>query len=307
MSNGVSIMQINLFPSNNVNSNKNKSFGRYFDDRMVKWFERTLCEVRNTNPYLTDKDIATMRNSITSFNAFYKGAETINTVRIENEIYKKFGIPAHFNGDKYLAGLVSLTLNIFKKLNLPLPAMISKQRLRPTTNASCNPADRSVVFNSLVDWSDTQFEAIAQKFTHFSSSGHFLKTPLHEFMHSVNVARLKEIAMKKTQFVNSLNSQSIKKLLSMDFYTPKTIEGALPIKNKMAADYIQKNVSIYASTKPVEMFADIGTKMIADNLDYKTLLPKKHPFAFKDFTEDKYLMQIMNDVWNGNFDKYIRG
>ena len=291
----------------NYNTKSNQNFGRYFDPKMMKWFEDYLAQARQTNPYLTAKDIATMRNSISSFNAFYKGAQQVNPVNIENEIYKKFGIPAKFYGDNFLASMVALSLNIFKKLKMPLPTSVSKGVLENHVNASCFPHDRSVVFNSLVDWSDTQVEAIVGKLHGITSTGHFLRTPLHEFMHSVNVAKLKELAAKKMQQVNSINSPNIRKLLTMDFYTPKVIEGAYPIKNKAAADYIAKNVSEYAATKPVEMFADIGAKMIADNLNYKTLLPQRHPFAFKDFTEDKYLMQIMNDVWNGNFEKYIKG
>lgn len=296
-------MKINTVQNN---TKLHKNFGRYFDPNMMKWFEEYLAQSRQVNPYLTSKDITTMRNSINSFNAFYKGASSVNPITVQNEIYKKFSIPADFKGDKFLASIVALSLNIFKKLNLPLPTMITKAPLEEDVSACCRTMDRSVVFNSLVDWSDTQFEAIVGKLQGITSTGHFLKTALHEFMHNVNIYRLQELAQKKMQQVNSIKSPNIRKLLSMDFYTPKIKEGIYPFKDKVTADYIEKNVSKYAATKPVEMFADIGAKMITDNLNYKTLLPQRHPFAFKDFTEDKYLMQIMNDVWNGNFEKYIR-
>ena len=56
---------------------------------------------------------------------------------------------------------------------------------------------------------------------------------------------------------------------------------------------------------PAEMFAEIGAKLIANSLDMRTLRPAYNPFAFKNFTQDKYLMQMMDDFYNGRFEKYL--
>ena len=45
--------------------------------------------------------------------------------------------------------------------------------------------------------------------------------------------------------------------------------------------------------------------MVTDTLDKRTLRPTHNPFVFKDFTQDKKLMEMMEDFYNGRFEKYI--
>ncbi len=289
------------------NTKSNTSFKMAIDPILLKQrFEKIIPQWRRYNPQLTDKDVLTMRKSIDSFIAFSKGVKSINVSNVENQIYHKYNIPAHFQGDKYLAGIAALALNVFQKLRLNLPTALYKRPLAYGVRASCSTLDRSVSFNSSIDWSNTQLEAINEKLGNGVSTGHFLRTPIHEFMHSVHIINLKKLAAQKQQFVDNLYSKHLREFLKMDFKTQILSEGANDIQNAEAAKYIKKNVSWYASTKPVEMFAEIGTKMIADTIDTKSILPSKNPFVFKDFTEDKLLMSMMNDFWKGNFDKYIR-
>jgi hypothetical protein len=72
-------------------------------------------------------------------------------------------------------------------------------------------------------------------------------------------------------------------------------------------DYIAQKVSTYGSTKPVELYAEIGTKMIANSLDSKTIMPVNNPFVFRQFTQDKFLMTMMDDFNKGDFNKYLQG
>ncbi len=281
------------------------SFSGYYDAEKLRQFEKLLDYYRKVNPYLKKTDIVTMRNSISSYNAFLKGARSVNPVNVENQIYKRMGIPAHFENDKYLASLSAITLNIFKKLKLPLPTGLKKAPLEPHVRASCSTSDRVVTFNSLMDWSDTQEEQILERMNNLVSSGHFLRTPIHEFMHSVHLVNLHKLAAEKQQRIANLGGWLKQTFGTIDYKARMINDGGTFFKNGNASRYIYENVSKYGATRPVEMFADKCAQMIADTLDYKTLLPKKHPFAFKYFTEDKYLMKMMDDFWMGNFSDYI--
>lgn len=73
------------------------------------------------------------------------------------------------------------------------------ESLEPHVRASCSTTDRVVTFNSLMDWSDTQEEQILERMKNFVSSGHFLRTPIHEFMHSVHLVNLHKLAEEKQQ------------------------------------------------------------------------------------------------------------
>lgn len=290
----------------NSNTNYNPSFKRYFDSNMRKEFERLVDYYKRVNPYLKGEDIIVMRDSIDSFNAVYKGAQTINTTNVENQIYNKFHIPADFKGDKFLASMTALTLNIFKKLHLPLPTSIKVAPQKGNVAGSCSTYTREITFNQNDDWSDVQYRMIFEKLLNWSSSGHFLSTPIHEFMHSVHLFNLHKLASQKQQIVDSLHSKMLRDFLKMDFKTTMINQAGSPLVNKTANNAVQQKVSEYGSLSPAEMFADIGAKMISYNLDRKTILPSRNPFAFKDFTEDKAMMKIMNDVWEGNVTQYIQ-
>ncbi len=294
--------------SNNIQTyekKENLSFKRYYDKELKRAFEKELAKALKKNKNISPQDVLVMRNSIESYNAFYKGALTVNAQKLENDIYKKFKIPCDFGGDKFLAAMAGLTLNIFQKLKLPLPTGIYKRLDRQSYLASCDTINRYVVFNALYDWSDSQSRAIAYKLSQNKSTGHFLHTPLHEFMHSVHLFNLHKVAADKQQLFDKTHSKIFRDFVKMDFKTTMIVDSMSDFKNKPAANYVSNKVSEYGSTKPIEMFADIGAKMIAEVLDTKTILPKRNPFVFKDFTGDKFLMQMMNDFWRGNFSKYI--
>lgn len=287
-------------------NNSQPAFNGFYDAEKIRQFEKQLQYFRKINPYLKDIDAVTMRNSIVSYNSFLKGAESVNPSNVENQIYKRMGIPAHFQNDKYLASLTALTLNIFKKLKLPLPAAVRKEHLDYGVRACCNTTDRAVIFSSAMDWSGTQEEMINERLRNFVSSGHFLRTHIHEFMHSVHINTLDKLAHKKQAQVNLIHSAWWQQVLNIPNFKTKMInDGVKPFKDGNAVKYINEHVSAYGATRPAEMFADVGAQMIADTLNYKTILPKNNPFVFKEFTQDKYLMQMMNDFWTGNYSKYI--
>ena len=147
----------------NIYTNSTPSFKRYFDANMRKNFERMVDYYKRINPYLKDEDIMVMQNSIDSFNAVYKGAQTINTTNVENQIYNKFHIPADFKGNKFLASMTALTLNIFQKLRLPLPTGIKVAPQKGNIAGSCSTYTREITFNANEDWSDVQYCMIYQK------------------------------------------------------------------------------------------------------------------------------------------------
>lgn len=298
-------MKINNTNYNNNTRNNNPSFKRYFDAAMMKEFEELVYQYKRVNPYLKGEDIAVMRKSIDSFNAFYKGAQNINTRNIENQIYNKFHIPADFQGDKFLAGMGALTLNIFKKLRLPLPTGLYVKPLKDNVAACCDTMQRYITFNQNDNWSDVQYRMIAEKLHNWAASGHFLKTPIHEFMHSVHLFNMHKLAAQKQSSGSSLYNKMINDFLKMDFITTMINQAGSPLIDKTANSQVFQKVSRYGASTPAEMYADIGAKMITYNLDRKTILPSKNPFVFKDFTEDKYLMKMMNDIWSGNVKDYI--
>ena len=285
---------------------KTTSFKRYYDAEMMKEFEKLVKYYKKHNPRLQGEDIAVMRKSIDSFNAVYKGAQTVNTENVENQIYKKFKIPADFKGEKFIASMSALTLNIFKKLHLPLPTGIYVAPLNEHVAASCDTMDRFITFNQNGDWANSQYRAIIEKLANWSSTGHFLQTPIHEFMHSAHLANIHKIAAQKQQLVDSLHSKMLRDFLKMDFKTKMINEAGAALADPLANQKVAQKVSEYGSYTPAEMYADIGAKMITYNLDRKTVLPTRNPFVFKDFTEDKYLMKMMNDIWSGNVKDYIK-
>jgi len=297
-------VEFNNISISNATKHQPNFKGLYTPDK-IKAFEKLVNQYKSTNPYLSGLDIFRMRESIESFNAFYKGTKSLNVDKITNEIYRKYKIPCDFKGDKIIAGCSALTANIFHKLKLVKPTSISKNRMDIDALGTCNPQNRSVGFAFDHNWENIQEEAILAKLCNHSSTGHFLKTFIHEFMHSVHVNNLYKLG-QKTNIVNNPYGQRLKLIQQNPVLVSKAlVDGAKPFTKGNAQNYIMQKVSNYGSTKPVEMYAEIGTEMITSVLDKKTILPKRDPFVFKNFTEDKFLMSVMDDFWNGNFEKYI--
>lgn len=284
-------------------------FTGYYSPQQVKNLEQYIYNSRKLNPNITGNDIIKMRESIASFNAFYEGTKTLNPERVSNDLYKKFQIPSDFRGDKILAGCSALAANIFHKLKLPQPKGIYKNTLNPGVLGNCNAYTRVLNFTDNFHWAEVQQEALEAKIRNHSSSGHFLKTFLHEFMHNYHVKRIQDIARSTNptyEMQSIMNSAGFTAIKQQPYLETKMIaQNGAPITNLIAKTYIQQKLSAYGATLPAEMFAETGAKLIADSLDMKTLRPTHHPFAFKDFTQDKFLMQMMNDFYNGKFDKYI--
>jgi len=305
-------MRINALQTNTIapKTKQNTAFTGYYSPQGVQQLEKYIIDMaRQGGRHLTDTDIATMRKSISSYNAFYNGAKTVNPQRISNDLYHKFQIPSDFRGDKILASASALVANIFHQLKLPQPKGIFKYPLGPKIMGNCELTTRIIRFTDDFYWPEVQGEAIKAKVNNHSSTGHFLKTFIHEFMHNYHIKRLDDIlanSQSNQAYANILNSPVFKALRQQpNFVTKIFVQNGTEIKNPKVKDYIANKLSQYGSTMPAEMFAETGAKLIADSLDMKTLRPSHNPFAFKDFTQDKFLMQMMDDFYNGNFDKYL--
>lgn len=282
-----------------------KNFKAFYTPSQIKQLEEYIMANRHYNPRMTGIDISKLRESIASFNAFYSGTKTLNPQNVSNELYHKMGIPSDFRGDKIMAGCSALAANIFHKLGLPMPKGVYKDALGPGVMGCCNGDTRVVRFTNDFDWSMVQNEALQAKVSNFSSSGHFLKTFLHEFFHNVQVKQLHDINTKKT--ASSLINSKVYQLLGQnpDFETRSLWQNGSEIKNLTAKSYIQEKVSLYGATLPAEAYTETATKMVTDTLDKRTLRPTNNPFVFKNFTQDKKLMEMMDDFYNGRFEKYI--
>lgn len=282
-----------------------KNFKAFYSPAQIKQLEEYIMTNRHLNPHMTGIDISKLRESIASFNAFYNGTKMLNPQNISNELYHKMGIPSDFRGDKILAGCSALAANIFHKLGLPQPKGIYKDALGQGIMGSCNGLTREVRFTNDFDWSMVQNEAIQSKVCNFSSSGHFLKTFLHEFFHNVQVKQLHDINVKRTS--SSLINSKVYQILghNPNFETRSLWQNGSEIRNLSAKSYIQEKVSLYGATLPAEAYTETATKMVTDTLDKMTLRPRNNPFVFKNFTQDKKLMEMMDDFYNGKFEKYI--
>ena len=298
-------MKIANTPAKNNSSNTTTNFKAFYSPQQIRELERFILANKHLNPQVNGLEIMRMRESIDSFNAFYNGTKTINPINISNELYRKMRIPSDFKGDKILAGACALTANIFHKLNLPQPKGIYKEPLEKGVLGNCNGMNRIVKFTTDFDWSMAQLEAIQARITNFSSSGHFLKNFLHEFFHNVQIKQLHELSQLRAS--SSLINSKVFEILGYnpDLKTRSLWQNGLEIKNLQAKSYIKEKLSIYGSTLPAEAYTETTTKMVTDTLDKRTLRPTHNPFVFKDFTQDKKLMEMMEDFYNGRFEKYI--
>ena len=287
-------------------TDRTPSFKGYYTAAAVKKLEDSIMMAKIYNRNLTDIDIKTMRESIRSFNAFYNGTKTLNSENISNQLYRKFNIPSNFKGDKFLAGCCALAANIFHALKLPQPRGIFKADIGYKAMAHCSVGDRVLSFSDNFHWPAIQSYAIDSKLYNFSSSGHFLKVFLHEFMHNVQAKKLVELASKerKGDILNSPAFIEIRQKPWID--TSKLIlDAGKSLSNFKVKALVENKVSDYGATAPADMFADTGAKMICDNLDMRTLRPQKNPFTFKYLEQDKFLMKMMDDFYHGKFEGYV--
>lgn len=285
--------------------NLKKNFKAFYSPQQIKNMRNFILENKHLNPKIDGVEIMRMMDSMDSFNAFYKGLKSISAQGVANELYRKMGIPADFNGDKILAGCCGLVANIFHHLHLPQPKGIYKTALEPNVLGCCNGMTRILKFTSDFDWNKIQNEAIEAKVCNFSSSGHFLKTILHEFFHNVQVKQLHDIAKRRTS--SPLINTKVFEILGFnpDFKTKLILDNMAKISNEKVKRLLEEKVSSYGATLPAEAYTETVTKMVTDVLNKKTLRPICNPFVYKEFTQDKALMEILTDFYTGNFQKYI--
>lgn len=302
-------MKIDAIQSNTVKKHR-PEFTGYYTQKGVQQLEKNIMDwARVPRSHLTDVDVSTMRKSIASFNAFYDGTKTLNPQRISNDLYHKFGIPSDFRGDKIIAGASALVANIFHKLKLPQPKGIYKTTLPEDVLGSCNVGTRIVSFTDQFRWQEVQDQAINARLYNHSSTGHFLRTFIHEFIHNYHIKRLDDIVESSRTnpvYASIANSPTFRALRRQPNFVTKIFQQCgTEIQNPAVKDYIANKLSQYGSTMPAEMFAEVGAKLVANSLDMRTLRPSYNPFAFKNFTQDKFLMQMMDDFYNGKFEKYL--
>jgi len=272
----------------------------------IKPFERMIKDAY-IRGIINNKDQILMNQSISSFKAFMDGLSQLNPVRIENELYKKFNIKANFYGNKIVAGCTALTANIFHKLKLVQPPMVSfKRSENDRWYGVCRWLDRGVEINSLYNWEDVQRITISERLNGSKSSGHFLAIFIHEFMHSVHFNNIYQLAKDPTYKNHAAVQKMINAVISKGNAVTEKLElGSKPFKDIGVESFVKTEVSEYGSTQPSEMFAEKGAQMIAEVLDPITIRPTHNPFAFMKFTENSYLAQMMDDIYNGKIEKYV--
>lgn len=297
-------MQGGTMPINSLSAKNNVSFKKIITPSDVSFYKSMSKHYISRSNLLTEKEWPFMEKSINAYNAFVKGLDNLDTEKLQNEIYQKMNVPAKFDGNKDLAGLVSLALNIFKKLGLPLPKSISTGVLPSNIRAIHRPDTGAVVFNSKYNWSNIQNDMIMERFGEHVSTPHFLRNQLHEFMHNVHSSSLNLMAKGQEIVHNSVYNKWLKNILSKPNFREKLFdEAGMPIKNDDLAYFIKNNLSSYGAEKPCEAVADYGAKLIAESLDSKTLLPRYNPFAKDNNTSDPYLIKVMDEFLVGNFKK----
>lgn len=266
--------------------------------------------------------------------------QQVDDLAISNRLAKK-GIPTEFKGNKVVAWCCDKTVEIFEQLNekyhtrLALPKGIYVDDFEKLNvddvNATgfCNlfPTDKFkknsnefvpgdvIFFNSfetfknqfpiewqvLHNWNKINTIADAQYVTKYSSTNHFLDVFIHEFSHSTHEERLRK---KIGGEVLEVKIDSVK--------TAKNIE---EYKQKYGEKISQ--ICKYALTNPLEAVACDMSRIITSCLDGNTLMPRKNPFIGTPYErlslwkrvnipyyvdEQRPLIEILRNFWNGNFD-----
>lgn len=276
--------------NNNQHNNKNNTnFKGFYTSKNFYKLEKQLYN----NPNITKTDVTTIKNSIEAFEALNRAINKgkISANQISDQMMKKYNIPTEFHGDAFVAASAALTSNIMKKLGLVQPNSVSKAFIGDGIAGTCGIFTRDVRLSSSINWAkDAQDIAINDKLSNFSSSGHFLSTPVHEYMHSVHMNNLTDI-QKKYKVQPLFPQHDIR------------LRGGQNLPAGKIKQTISQNVSNYGSTKPVEAFAEFTSKIICDNLNNdKQLLPKDYTI-FKIFGQP--VDYIIRDFWSGNFSKYV--
>lgn len=153
----------------------------------------------------------------------------------------------------------------------------------------------------LYDWrylSKIADKSYAEK---FSSTDHFLDPFFHEFGHLFHIDNM----------INEMGSKNALKKLELAKTSNKVI-----IYNNKYGDRLSQ-ICDYAKENPPEAIASDISKHIADSLEEGTLNPIKNPFKgtpyenlpFKEkikipyyLDEERPLVEILRDIWNGKFD-----
>lgn len=236
-----------------------------------------------------------MLKSAIGFNATYRSAEKLNPDKLSQEIADKFEIGTDFGNNPFIAAYSALTINIFKKLGWALPSNIYLKDLSKTNYddalAICCTSShdrsifnkfgrnfplRSIVFNSRVDWEDIQYIEAQMKKVNHSSTGHFLATPIHEFVHNAHFVRLNQNKRIFYKLMKEFEDKDIKAL-------------------------IRKETSNYATTDACELIAEEMSELIVDSLHYKTILPNEMIFKIKRLQEPFMMDKLITAAWNGDY------
>lgn len=259
--------------------------------------ERVLQDLKRQNT----TDSIKLLNSCKGFNAVYRGAENLNPDKIARELADKFNIGSDFGNNPLFAAFSALTVNIFRKLNFPLPSNVLLKDLSGTWYSKClgicctSPFDadiyrkfggsfplKSVIMNATQDWSSIQDYMLEAKRRNHTSTGHFLDVFIHEFMHSAHLTNLEKRygAKEGGKFMRKFQK---------DFTNKDTIA------------MIKNETSNYGATKPCEMIAEEMTELVVDSLNPRTLLPDEMIFRMNRLKEPFEMDKLIDACWNGDF------
>ncbi len=248
-----------------------------------------------------------------------------DVVEISKKLAQK-GIPTDFKDNKVIAWCCDKTVGILEELNnrfgqkLALPSAIEVENFErlnvENTNilSTCNmlptklrknsaerTPPRGIFFNSLYNFENIDKIADDDYVIGLSSTPHFLNFSLHEVIHSAHEYRL----------LDRLGAKTLAR--ELDLYK----------NQKQVTEYQQKyrekvlKICAYAETDPFEAIACDMSRVIADSLDKKTLLPTRNPFIGTPYEklsfwqrvnipncsdDERPLQEILRRFWNGKFD-----
>ena len=172
----------------------------------------------------------------------------------------------NLNGTSYQDALGLCVVHIgdkelFKKFNRNLPL-------------------RTIIINENIDWSNIQTKMVLAKLNNDYSTGHFLTTFIHEFMHSAHLDNLMKIFNKDCEYIFSKLQKKYKNLNTICM--------------------LNKETSKYGATYPSETVAEEFTELIVNSLNHKTLLPNEMIFKMQWLKEPFLMNKFIRACWDGD-------
>lgn len=248
------------------------------------------------------------QKSLIKHNALAKELD-VGAVR---DYFQSLGIPydmSDFSLDiqKIIGYCCFNTSEIFRQLNMVLPVkLVSEYMDNNLTLGACyfasgyNKPIRTVVFNPNYDWDDF-IMSFNDNNGHFST-GHFLHTFIHEFVHNINFHRIySKFGCPEPNPMYYYNPDVAR---IMNAFNSKIYDNdGNVLNNNYISDDVRitlKDSSGYGSTLLPETLAEEITRNIVNCLDLMELRLNKNPFPV--YIPNPKLNQVVYEAWEGLID-----